>query len=181
MNYLAMLQARQTEGAPQPSKPAKPGIEGFDGGPGALCPQEIPGESAPQEPRPKESRQVLKAAYHGFTLEQLRRECLPNEWEEDMQRNPDALESFALSLREERQRIRGIRPARWDRIAHCQYCGAINVPPFLEGQALKSCRWCENRGAKRPRPKPYPLPNPGTGPGIYSADLRPPAWRGIDD
>jgi hypothetical protein len=78
---------------------------------------------------------------HGYTLADLQTEAHPDEWNA-VKDDPQALEAFALTLRESTQVRQGIRPERWTGTATCDRCGPVPVAPFLHGRKLSGCRWC---------------------------------------
>ena len=66
----------------------------------------------------------------------------PSDWRDVANCTPEELKAWAAALAMRAVRYRGKVPAGWDKIAHCQYCGAVWAEHDLD---MLSCAWCDLR------------------------------------
>ena len=75
----------------------------------------------------------------------------PSDWRDVANCTPKELKAWAAALAMRAVRYRGKVPAGWDKIAHCQYCGAVWAEHDLD---MLSCAWFDLRlagtGFQRP-------------------------------
>lgn len=93
---------------------------------------------------------ILGESICGIPLTELVAEA-GEDWQE-LENNPDMLESFANAIQLKRMRTRGEVPPEYTSTTVCTHCGLV---PIFEGAPshVLGCPWCMNRCANLPMPK----------------------------